>query len=48
MQENGSSLVCDVITGFHSRTKQAQTERDSFVFVTECLICVLFLGITTK
>ena len=30
------------------RSKQAQTERDSFLFVTECLICVLFLGITTK
>ena len=27
VQENGSSLLCDVISGFHSRVKQAQTER---------------------
>ena len=31
IQQNGSSLLCDVISGFHSRTKQPQTERDSFL-----------------
>ena len=29
MQENGSSLLCDVISVFHSRAKQAQTEGES-------------------
>ena len=32
MQENGSSLLCDVISVFHSRAKQAQTEGESFPF----------------
>ena len=48
IQENGPSSLCDIIAGFHSRTKQAQTERDSFFFLTECLIHVLFLDITSK
>ena len=48
IQENGPSSLCDIITGFHSCTKQAQTERDNFLFLTECLIHVLFLDITSK
>ena len=30
---DGSSLLCDVISGFHSHGKQAQTEKDSFLFL---------------
>ena len=33
IQENRSSLFCDVISGFDSRAKQAQTERGSFLFL---------------
>ena len=44
----GSSLLCDIISGFHSNTKQAQTEREIAFFLTECLIRVLFLDITPK
>ena len=46
--ENGSSLLCDVILGFQSRTKQAQTERSVAFFFTRCLIRVLLLDVTTK
>lgn len=45
VQERGSGLLCDVFSGFHSRTKQVQTELS---FFTECLIHGLFLGVTTK
>ena len=45
MQENGSSLLCGIISGFHSRVKQTQTET---VFFTGCLIRALFLDVTTK
>ena len=46
IQENGSSTLCDVISVFHSRAKQAQTERE-LSFFTECLIRVLFLDVIT-
>ena len=45
IQEKGSSLLYDVFSGFHSRTKQVQTELS---FFTECLIHGLFLDVTTK
>ena len=32
IQENASCLLCDVISAFHSRTKQAQTEREIALF----------------
>ena len=46
IQENGSSTLCDVISVFHSRAEQAQTERE-LSFLTECLIRVLFLDVMT-
>ena len=49
MQENGSSLLCDVISVFHSRAKQAQTERErALSLFTKCLIPVLFLDVITS
>ena len=48
IQENGSSLLCDVISVFHSRAKQAQTERDSFLFLTEFVFRILLLDETIK
>lgn len=33
IQENGSSSLCDVISVFHLRAKQAQTGRDSSLFL---------------
>ena len=41
IQENGSSLLCDVISVFHSCAKQTQTKRDAVAFFfTKCLIRV--------
>jgi len=48
MHGNWSGLLCEVISGFHSFSKQAQTERYSFLFFTERLIHVLFFNVTTK
>ena len=44
-RRRGLSLLYDVFSGFHSRTKQVQTELS---FFTECLIHGLLLGVTTK
>ena len=43
MQENGSSLLCDVISVFHSRAKQAQTERErELSFYKMPYSCIVF------
>lgn len=47
VQKNGSSLLCDVISVFHSCTKQGQTKRDSFLFYRMPESCFVF-GCNTK
>jgi len=47
MQENESSSLFDIISGFHSRAKQAQTGRESFLFyrmpdTTTADACIVF------
>ena len=42
IQENGSSLLFDVMSVFHSHAKQAQTERDSFLFYRMPDSCIAF------
>ena len=42
IQENGLSLLCDVISVLHSCTKQAQAERDSFLVHRIPDPCVVF------
>ena len=48
MQENKSSSLLDIISRFHSRAKQAQTGRDSFLFfyrmpnTTTADACIVF------